>query len=70
LQHDDRSIGTQLRQYRERAGLTQEVLAERAGLIADAIGALESSVRQRPYPHTVTALAQALQVSTAERRPD
>jgi DNA-binding XRE family transcriptional regulator len=40
--------------------MTQEALAERAGLTANAISALERVERQRPYPHTVLALAAAL----------
>jgi transcriptional regulator with XRE-family HTH domain len=39
-----------------RAGLTQEVLAERAGLSLATLGALEQGRRQ-PRPHTVAALA-------------
>ena len=56
-----------LRRYRELAGLTQEALAERAGLTANAIGALERGERQRPYPHTIRALADALNLSDTER---
>jgi predicted ATPase/DNA-binding XRE family transcriptional regulator len=61
------SFGQRLRQLRQRAGLTQEELAARAGLSADAIGALERGARRRPYPHTVRVLAEALALSTAER---
>ena len=49
-----------LRSLREAAGLTQEELAFRAGLSPSAVGALERGARRRPYPHTVTALADAL----------
>lgn len=61
------TFGEQLRHYRERAGLTQEALAERAGLAAHAVSALERGVRQRPYPHTVRALATALGLAEADR---
>src|SRR4028119_2003343 len=61
------SFGAELRRYREAAGLTQEQLAERAGLATAAISALERGVRQRPYPHTLQALATALQLTDAER---
>jgi predicted ATPase/transcriptional regulator with XRE-family HTH domain len=56
-----------LRAMRERAGLTQEELAERAGLTAHAISALERGTRTRPYPHTVRSLATALAASEEER---
>src|SRR5262245_20773999 len=55
-----------LRLYRQRAGLTQEELAERAGLSAHGISALERGVRRQAYPHTVRALASALGLSEGE----
>src|SRR5207248_5652974 len=61
------SFGTALRRLRARSGLTQDQLAERAGLSAKAISALERGERQRPYPHTVRALAGALNLSAQER---
>src|SRR5262249_41185172 len=48
-------------------GLTQEELAERAGLSSKGISALERGERQRPHPHTVRALASALDVSDQDR---
>ena len=60
-------FGTLLRRYRERAGLTHEALAERAGASAAGIAALERGRRQRPYPHTVRRLAEALDLSPEER---
>ena len=51
----------------ERAGLTQEELALRAGLTPHAISALERGTRTHPYPHTVRSLADALDLSQAER---
>jgi transcriptional regulator with XRE-family HTH domain len=62
------AFGTQLRRYRETAGLSQEELAERAGLTAKAVGALERGERRRPYPHTVQALANALGLDESSRR--
>lgn len=59
-------FGDYLRRYRELAGLTQEELAEKAGLTAKAIGALERGERQRPYPATVHALARALGLNEAD----
>ncbi len=63
----DESFGSRLRRLREAAGLTQEELAERAGLSPVAIGKLERGQRRRPYPHTVQALAAALGLSEEER---
>jgi predicted ATPase/transcriptional regulator with XRE-family HTH domain len=60
-------FGTRLRALREAAGLTQEELAERAGLTAYAVSALERGRRQRPYPHTVRCLVEALGASDDER---
>src|SRR5688572_15595349 len=61
------SFGEQLRSYRERIGLTQEELAERAGLSAQGISALERGLRRRPYLPTMRALAEALGLSAHER---
>jgi len=60
------SFGQQLRQLRLRAGLTQEALAERAGLATKAIAALESGARRSPYPRTLSMLAGALELSAVE----
>ena len=60
------SFGGRLRRLREAAGLTQEQLAERAGLTPNAISALERGERRRPYPHTVRALSEALALSDDE----
>ena len=51
-----------LRMHRAEAGLTQEELAERAGLSPDAISALERGVRRRPQRQTVELLATALRL--------
>src|SRR5579884_1674396 len=59
------SFGEKLRQLREDAGLTQEELAERAGLSVQAVGALERGDRTRPYPQTVRSLATALELDDA-----
>ena len=60
-------FAARLRGLRDAAALTQEELAERAGLTANAIGALERGERRRPYPHTVRALADALALDEAQR---
>jgi predicted ATPase/transcriptional regulator with XRE-family HTH domain len=60
-------FGAHLRALRAAAGLTQEELAERAGLTANGVSALERGARTRPYPHTVRSLADALGVASHER---
>lgn len=65
---DAESFATKLRILRDRAGLTQEELAERAGVTPHAISTLERGTRTRPYPHTVRSIADALNVSDLERR--
>jgi transcriptional regulator with XRE-family HTH domain len=52
------TFGELLRRYRLAARISQERLAERAGL-----SALENGRRQAPYRHTVALLAQALGLS-------
>src|SRR4051794_2753538 len=60
------ALGERLRAWRRAAGLTQEELAERAGLTAHGVSALERGARTRPHPHTVRSLARALQLSEAD----
>lgn len=64
---DGLQFSHQLRELRRAAGLTQEELAERSGLSVKAVSALESGRRQHPYPHTVRAIADALNLSDDER---
>jgi predicted ATPase/DNA-binding XRE family transcriptional regulator len=52
---------------RTAASLTQEELAERAGLTVRGISDLERGARNRPYPHTVRSLADALELPEDER---
>ncbi|MBD3924190.1 helix-turn-helix domain-containing protein [Nocardioides cavernae] len=56
-----------LRRLRESRSLTQEELAERSGVTAKAISALERGERRRPYPHTVRSLADGLRLEDDER---
>lgn len=65
----DRAIafGTLLRQHRRDAGLTQEGLAERAGMGARSIRALERGERRAPYHSTVELLESALDLHGEER---
>src|SRR5262245_66151089 len=53
-------FGELLRRFRIESGLTQEDLAERAGLSARGVQDLERGVRRSPYPATTRPLAGAL----------
>src|SRR5690242_20215175 len=65
---DDRgSFAALLQRYRALAGLSQEELAERAGLSRRGISDLERGARRSPRPDTVRRLADALQLGIAER---
>ncbi|MFI5709891.1 NB-ARC domain-containing protein [Kribbella sp. NPDC051620] len=55
-----------LRGFRRAAALTQETLAEKAGVSVEAIKTLEAGRRRYPRPATVEALAAALGLSEAE----
>ncbi|HYP61747.1 MAG TPA: NB-ARC domain-containing protein [Thermomicrobiales bacterium] len=56
-----------LRQHRIAAALSQEALAERAGISARAISDLERGVKTRPYLETVRMLADALDLTLPAR---
>jgi predicted ATPase/DNA-binding XRE family transcriptional regulator len=60
-------FGYLLRQHRNAAGLTQEDLAERAGLSVDTISLLERGEHRRPHRYTMQSLADALGLSQPER---
>jgi transcriptional regulator with XRE-family HTH domain len=61
------TFGKLLKRYRTTAGLTQEELAERAGLSVEGISALERGVNRSPRRDTVDLLADALALSAADR---
>ncbi|MFC5176508.1 ATP-binding protein [Nocardioides taihuensis] len=61
------TFAARLRRLREAAGLTQEELADRAGLSSKAVSLLERGERTKPYPHTVSSLADALGLPEDER---
>src|ERR671934_2534364 len=61
------AFGTLLRRYRIAAGLTQEELAERAGLSGRTIGDTERGVVHAPRKDTVALLAEALALNPQER---
>jgi tetratricopeptide (TPR) repeat protein/transcriptional regulator with XRE-family HTH domain len=56
-------FGVLLRGFRRQAALTQEALAEGAGLSVEAIRLLEAGRRRNPRPATVRQLARALDLS-------
>lgn len=64
---EPRSFGSLLREYRVAAGLTQETLAERAGMSRGAIAKLEGGTRQQPHRATIDLLAEALSLSPEDR---
>jgi transcriptional regulator with XRE-family HTH domain len=61
------SFGGMLRRLRVAAGLTQERLAERAGVSAAGVAALEAGRRTAPRLHTVGLLCDALDVDATQR---
>src|SRR5579875_1638858 len=61
------TFGALLRYYRLAAGLTQEALAERAGLSVRAISDFERAVPRRPRPDTLALLATTLRLSPQAR---
>jgi non-specific serine/threonine protein kinase len=65
-QAEQATFGWLLRRHRLAAGLTQEALAERAGLSVKGLSLLESGKRQVPYRHTVALLARALGLTASE----
>ncbi|HEY7341773.1 MAG TPA: helix-turn-helix transcriptional regulator, partial [Ktedonobacterales bacterium] len=73
------SFADLLRRARRNARLTQEELAERAGLSARAITAIERGISRAPHKTTVELLCAALELpreqyatflSAARRRPE
>jgi transcriptional regulator with XRE-family HTH domain len=61
------SVAELLRRYRLNAGLTQQALADRAGISVRAISDLERGIRCFPYPDTVHHLVKALGVGGTDR---
>src|SRR5262252_7349098 len=63
---EDVTLGRLLRRWRQRAGLSQAGLAERASLSIAAVAALEQGQRRQPHPRTVHQLSYALALDAAE----
>jgi len=64
---DPKTFGALLRRHRLTAGLTQEALAEHAGLSVRGISDLERGVNRAPYIATILRLGDALQLSDEQR---
>src|SRR4051812_34077613 len=62
------SFGEVLRQLRTAAALSQEALAERAGLSQRGISDLERGVRRSPHLASVNMLADALELGPTQRQ--
>ena len=62
------TFGAVLRQLRTAAALSQEALAERAGLSPRGVSDLERGVRRAPHLATVGMLADALDLNPADRQ--
>ncbi|WP_171042492.1 helix-turn-helix domain-containing protein [Sinomonas gamaensis] len=61
------SLSYQLRRLRIAAGLTQEELAERAGISVRAVSDAERGLRRRLYPATAARMADALGLGEAQK---
>src|SRR5579871_6083391 len=61
------SFGDLLRRYRRATGISQETLAERAGISARAVSDLERGLYRAPHRDTVQLLSQALGLTAEEQ---
>lgn len=59
-------FAARLRTFRRRAGMTQDQLAQAAGLSVDGVGFIERGYRRRPRPDTVELLINALGLTEDE----
>jgi transcriptional regulator with XRE-family HTH domain len=62
------AFGDLLRQARRHAGLTQEALAERAGISHSAVSSLERGINRAPRRDTLELLCTALDLTSEEQR--
>lgn len=67
MSKDQQSFGELLRGFRRARGLTQDDLAELAGLSQRAVSDLERGLRRAPYADTVDRLVNAMQLRSAEQ---
>src|SRR5579859_5039991 len=61
------ALGIVVKRYRAAAGLSQERLAERAGISTRGISDLERGLHRTPHPDTLDRLARALALSADQR---
>jgi predicted ATPase/DNA-binding XRE family transcriptional regulator len=61
------SFGALLKQYRRAANLTQDALAEQAGISSRSVSDLERGLSRAPHPDTIARLTQALGLNGPER---
>lgn len=61
------AFGALLKRYRASAGLSQELLADQAGLSRRGIADLERGARRSPFGETVRRLADALRLADQDR---
>jgi transcriptional regulator with XRE-family HTH domain len=64
---DPPTFGAMLRRYRRSRGVTQETLAEHAGVSVRAVSDLERGARTYPYRDTASRIADALELAGNER---
>ncbi|MBV8636779.1 MAG: helix-turn-helix domain-containing protein, partial [Candidatus Eremiobacteraeota bacterium] len=64
---DEATVASLLRGYRLAAGLSQAELAERASISVAAIASLEQGLRKSPHQFTLNNIADALDLTRAER---
>jgi transcriptional regulator with XRE-family HTH domain len=61
----DKAIAKRIKQYRKQSGLTQDALADKAGLATNTIARVERGVH-RPSSLTIEKLAKALGVKASD----
>ncbi|MEZ2387973.1 helix-turn-helix domain-containing protein [bacterium RCC_150] len=64
----DTELARELRRLRVASGLTQEALAQRAGISVRAVSDTERGIRIRLYPNTAERIAAAIGLADADRR--
>src|SRR3954453_12155795 len=65
---DPSTFGAVLRRFRTAAALSQEALAERAGLSLRGVSDLERGIRRAPHLATIGMLADALALGPEDRQ--